>query len=104
MQAPTIEFINTVLPGQWPPHLRKTFHQIKSFKDVKYERFLGEDDAEQNASAPIQQLLWKEEVKFRAAKIVETTAIVMEDRVSEMELRLRLEDLVLERFSSETDW
>jgi hypothetical protein len=99
-----MEFIHSALPGHWPPHLRKTFHQIKSFKSVNWECFLEEDGVEQNISTPAQQRLWKEEVKLRATKIVETTANIVEDRVSEMELRLRLEDLVLERFRSETNW
>lgn len=85
---------------QLPNHLIRTITQITNFGDYKFLTYCDNDLAK---SSP--QTIWgKEETKARARRIVETTVVLVDGAVSELEWRLRLEELVLARFRLEIEW
>jgi len=67
--------------------------------DYKYETYGLRDD-----SKPDHKLTWEIETKNRASRIAHTAGILQQDEVSEMEWRLRLEELVLSRFRLDIEW
>jgi hypothetical protein len=85
-----IDFVTTTLPGQWPRHLLKTCQQIESFKKITLSTFYARDP-------PISsfQFLWRKETTDRVREIVAIAATLIKDKVVEMEVRLRLEHLIL---------
>jgi hypothetical protein len=85
-------------PNEWPKHLFDTFQQIKHFKSYNIQNFCN------SGLKPDHQITWNHETRDRAKRIVETCSILLKDDVSEMEWRLRLEELVLARFRLEIEW
>jgi hypothetical protein len=82
-----------------PAHLRKTFQQIRSFENYDFSSYSAK--AHSNSSQPI----WRNETAARAQRIAITAnTTILEGQVSEIEWRLRLEELVLARFRLDNDW
>jgi hypothetical protein len=51
-----------------------------------------------------EQNFWKDEIRNRAKRITAIAARLIEDAPSELEVRLRMEQMVLERFSMVIEW
>jgi hypothetical protein len=94
-----IVFVTAILPDQFPTHLLKTFQRIRSFRRSDFSTFLSSD-----LSAPREQVLWRNETANRAKEIVAIAATLIDDATVEMEVRLRLEEKVLRRFSMIIEW
>ncbi len=94
-----IRWVGYLVPGDFPSHLRKTFQQIRSFKDYEFSSYSVKIHS--GSSQPI----WRNETQARAKRIAITAkTTLLEGQVSELEWRLRLEELVLARFRLEIDW
>ncbi|RFU29268.1 hypothetical protein B7463_g7079, partial [Scytalidium lignicola] len=79
-------------------HLFQTFTRIREFENYRFSAYYTDD-----SKSIGHRVMWGNETKERAKRITETVLILLEDSVSEMEWRLRLEELILARFRLETD-
>lgn len=88
-----IYFIPYLPQEEFPWHLQHTLQQIKRLKDYDFATYC-------NLPSPTSsQLIWRIDTRARAKRIAEIAkATLLEGKVSEMEWRLRLEELVLARF------
>jgi hypothetical protein len=94
-----IRLVDCPPPATPPEDLLKTFQQIESFKDYNISTYSTEGPF--GSSQPA----WRNETKARAKRIAITAKTTSkEGRVSEIEWRLRLEELVLARFRLEIHW
>ena len=84
---------------QLPNHLIRTITQVTKIKDYKFSTYYNND---LEKTSP--QTIWGKETKARAQRIVETAVVLVDGAVSELEWRLRLEELVLARFRLEIEW
>ncbi len=94
-----IRLVGPLPVDEWPEHLFNTFQKIHSFRsyDIKAFRI--------NALTKLKLgEAWDCETGNRAKTIAATCRALEHDNVSEMEWRLRIEELVLARFRSEIDW
>ena len=82
-----------------PEHISHTFKQIREAKKYEYMTYCANRPGESQ-----HYLLWRTETQYRAMRIADTAATLKSDTVSEMEWRLRVEELVLARFRGEIDW
>lgn len=85
--------------GPFPVHLSHTFEQVKEFRRFEYLTYTTDASWE----SP-HHLIWRKETKCRAKRIADTAAMLQKETVNEMEWRLRVEELVLFRFSVEIEW
>ena len=94
-----IVFVTAILPDQFPTHLSKTFQRIRSFRKFDFSTFYPSE-------SPVspEQNFWKDEIRNRAKRITAIAARLIEDAPSEAEVRLRMEQMVLERFSMVIEW
>jgi hypothetical protein len=84
---------------QFPRHLRKTFQQIRRFKDYSFAAYCDLPPSNSGQST------WRNNTRLQAKRIAEMARVtLLEGKVSEMEWRLRLEEPVLTRFRYEIDW
>lgn len=89
-----IVFVTAILPDQFPAHLSKTFQRIRSFRKFDLATLYP-------SASPLtpEQIFWKDEITNRAKRITAIAARLIEDAPSEAEVRLRMEQMVLERFN-----
>jgi hypothetical protein len=94
-----ISYVGLLPLEQWPKHLFITFQQIRRIRSYDLLTFCN------NALAKSKhEITWDYETTNRAKTIAATCRTLLRDEVSEMEWRLRLEELVLARFRSEIEW
>jgi hypothetical protein len=84
---------------KWPRHLLSTFQQIQSFNTYNLSNLGVNTIPREN-----YQSIWADETRDRARRIADVCANLLEEDVSEIEWRLRLEELVLARFRLEIEW
>jgi hypothetical protein len=94
-----IHIVGRLPEDKWPKHLFNTFQQIVSVKFYDLTTFYNSALAKQKLG-----IAWDCETGIRAKTIAATCRALVKDRVSEMEWRLRIEELVLARFRSEIEW
>jgi hypothetical protein len=94
-----IVFVTAILPDQFPAHLSKTFQRIRSFRKFDLATLYP-------SASPLtpEQIFWKDEITNRAKRITAIAARLIEDAPSEAEVRLRMEQMVLERFNMVIEW
>jgi hypothetical protein len=94
-----ISFVPFLRQEQYPRHLRHTFHQIKLFKDYDFSTYC------KLPPSTSSQPTWRNDTRARAERIAEIAKVtLLEGKVSEIEWRLRLEELVLARFRFDIKW
>lgn len=84
---------------QLPNHLIRTITQVTKFKGYRFSTYYNN-----GLEITSPQTIWGKETKARAQRIVETTVVLVDGAVSELEWRLRLEELVLAQFRLEIEW
>lgn len=94
-----IRFVGHLPMRAWPKHLFNTFQQIHAVRSYDLPTFCS------NALAKLKLgIAWDSETGNRAKTIAATCRALMKDHVSEMEWRLRIEELILARFRFEIEW
>ncbi len=94
-----ISFVGHLPTEKWPHHLFNTFQQIHAIGSYDLQTFRS------NALKKLKLgIAWDCETVNRAKTIATTCRALVKDDVSEMEWRLRIEELFLARFRSEIDW
>lgn len=94
-----IDFVGHLPTTAWPEHLYKTFEQVHAVRSYDLPAFCG--DAVTKLKLGIA---WDYETGNRAKTIAATCRALVKEDVSEMEWRLRIEELFLARFRSDIEW
>lgn len=82
----------------WPPEHTKTFQDIKTVGDKKFDNY-SESVSVRSISEP-----WTRQIKVRAEYLVKRASRIVGQRRTEADWRFTLENAVLRRFSVEVAW
>lgn len=94
-----IRFVGHLPKDAWPKHLYNTFQQIHAVTSYDLPIFCSKALTKLKLG-----IAWDCETGNRAKTIAATCRALVKDDVSEMEWRLRIEELFLARFRSEIEW
>jgi hypothetical protein len=84
--------------SSWPVTRKTIFEHIQKLGKTEYHRY------QESISCDVLQRPWKEQVRQRAERTVETVKSCLDGRKNEAGWRLAVEPIILKRISYEVAW